>query len=356
MTRRWPLILLACAWSLPPRACLAGAGEEGFSHLTEGPGARSAAMGGTGVSLGGDADAAFWNPAALATARARELAVSHAARALSVSDESLAYVHPLRTGGVGARVFIRRVGDAPGYDASGGKISDYGATDTVMTAGYGRSVGRRLKLGAAVKQARQSIAGYSGGAVAADAGLLYPMASWPLTLALGARNMGGKASFLQEKTALPRLLDAGASARLFSGALVLAVEGHNGSGETFWNGGLEFWAHNLLAFRAGLDTRRDAGGGAGFGFGVRLKRVRVDYALLPQGEAFGSSHRLSLAFRFGGGGDAAYQEGLAFSQRGDYARAILRFKDALDADPGHPGASRGLKEAIALLELERSRR
>jgi hypothetical protein len=217
-------------------------------------------------------------------------------------------------------------------------------------------LGRRWSGGAAIKQARESIAGFSGSATALDLGAQYAMASLPVTYGVGMRNAGSKAAFVREKTALPRLLDAGVSARLFSGALTAALEGHKSAEGFSWNAGLEAWAYNLLAFRAGMDSRRDAGGGVSFGFGVRLKRVRLDYALIPQGSAFGASHRLSLAYRFGGGGDSAYQEGLSLSQQGDYAGAILKFKEALDADPEHPGAARGLKEAILLLEQERSRR
>jgi hypothetical protein len=217
-------------------------------------------------------------------------------------------------------------------------------------------LGRRLWWGAAVKQAREVIGGMTGSAVAGDAGLLYSPAGWPVTFGGGVRNLGGKASFPGAKATLPRLVDGGMSGRFFSGAVVAALEGHASAEGFFWNAGLELWAHNLLAFRVGMDSHRDTGAGLTWGLGVRLKRVRVDYAMLPEGAAFGNSHRVSLAYRFGGGGEAPYQEGLSLAQQGDHAAAILKFKEALDADPDHAGAARGLKDSIRALDEERSRR
>jgi tetratricopeptide (TPR) repeat protein len=108
-----------------------------------------------------------------------------------------------------------------------------------------------------------------------------------------------------------------------------------------------------LALRVGLDGSRDAGNGVTFGLGIRLKSMRVDYAFAPMGPSLGAVHRMGISYRFGGAGEAAYQRGLVLSQRGDSAEAVLQFKEALDADPGHRDAARALREAIQNLKAEK---
>ena len=208
----------------------------------------------------------------------------------------------------------------------------------------------------ALKRVQQSLAGRSAATSALDLGALAPCRGTPLAFSFGARNIGPKASFEREKTSLPRRLDAGVSARLFSGALLLALEGHDSSEGALWNAGMEAWAYNVLAFRAGMDGSREAGGGLSFGLGIRLKALQIDYAFVPMGDTLSAIHRMGLSFRFGGSGEAAYQRGLSLAQRGAHAEAILEFKEALDAEPGHRGAAHALREAIRNLETERRAR
>jgi hypothetical protein len=337
-----------------PALCLAAAGKEGFQFLAEPGGVRSAAMGGAGSSLGGDPESVFLNPGLLSSVRAREAALSHAGRPEGVSDAGAAYVHPLEEGALAFRAWSRSYGDIPGYDGTGGTAAAYGARETLFSAGYGRSF-RGWGMGAALKQAQQSIAGRSAGVLALDAGLLRPWSGTPLSFSLGVRNLGPKASPGEEKAPLPRSLEAGVGAKLFSGALLLALEGEGGSDAgTVWKAGVEAWAYNVVAVRAGFDGAREAGDGFSLGLGMKLKDLRVDYSFSPMGEALGAVQRVGISFRFGGAGERLYQRGLALSQKGDHAEAVLRFKEALDADPGHREAARALRESIRRLESERS--
>ena len=331
---------------------LAGAGKDGFQFLASGAGARGAGMGDVGSSLGGDPESAFLNPGALSVLRAREVSFSHAVRSQGASDESLAFVQPFSSGAWGARAFTRSYGTITGYDNSGGPAPSYTAGDASFSAAYGRRFGI-FGAGAAVKQVRETLAGRSAAATALDAGLFVPWRGTPLTISLDARNVGRGSSFDQEKTPLPRSVEGGVSGTFFSGSLTTVVQGVRSDAGTDWRAGAEVWMHNVLALRAGLDRGRDAGNGVTFGLGIRLKSLRVDYAFAPMGSSLGALHRMGISYRFGGAGESAYQRGLALAQRGDYAEAVLQFKEALDADPGNRDAVRGLREAIQNLKTEK---
>jgi hypothetical protein len=354
--KAWAPAFAGVTITLLAGVCFAGAGKDGFRFLMSAGGARAAGMGGTAAALGGDAEAAFSNPGSLPFLRVQEVSLSHASRPEGVTEQGLSYAHPLSAGAAAARVFTRSYGDIQGFDVSGGPAPSYAARDTAFSAGYGRLF-RGWGGGLVLKQAQESIAGKSAGAFALDLGALAPWRGTPFTFSAGARNLGSKASFNGEKTSLPRLLDAGAGLKMFSGALAAAVELHKPSdGKMTWNAGAELWAYNVVAFRAGLDGSRDAGDGLSLGVGFRLDALRVDYAFVPMGEGLGVSHRMGISFRFGGAAERSYQEGLSLDQRGQHAEAVLKFKEALDADPGHREAARALREAIRELERERGQR
>jgi tetratricopeptide (TPR) repeat protein len=206
-----------------------------------------------------------------------------------------------------------------------------------------------------VKHVQETLPGASASANALDAGLLYQKGDWPIRFGAALRNEGTQATFENEKTSLPRSVDFGASYQALAQSLLATVEGHEPSdGARYWTGGVEWWVYNTLAFRAGYDSGTDAGNGLTMGIGVKMKDFRIDYAYTNQGDSFGGAQRVGVSYRFGGAGDRAYQQGLALMQKGDYAAAVLKFKEALDADPGNRAAMRALKEAAQKLRKERA--
>jgi tetratricopeptide (TPR) repeat protein len=77
----------------------------------------------------------------------------------------------------------------------------------------------------------------------------------------------------------------------------------------------------------------------------------VDYAFADAG-SFGGTHRVGIQWRFGNEAQSLYEEGAALSQKGLYPEAILKFKEALDLDPNHRAAARGLRDAVQRLNGE----
>lgn len=348
------LLLAASLFPFAVSPASAGAAKAGFRFLERAPGARQAAMGDTAVAMPDDANATLWNPAGLADARQAELALGYAKFLTEMGGGGLTYVHPLNLGAFSVSAFSQGSGDIPGYDASDAKTSSFEVKDSLFSAGWGRPVGEALRLGVNVKRVSQEVGSYSAGVTAFDLGAVMSVPApqgWAASLSGAVRNAGGKASFAQEETPLPGAVDAGLSVRGFSDALRLALELHSPSaGDTRLRAGGELWIHNSLAARAGFKTGQGLGGGVSMGVGFRVKTLQIDYSYAPSGDGFGATHHAGIILRFGRPAEKAYQEGLSLAQRGDYAEAILKFQTALDADPRHAGAMRGLRDATRGLE------
>lgn len=346
------LWILPSAQCLVPSACFAGAGKTALEFLSEPPGARSAAMGGVASSVADDVEASLFNPAALPDLRQRQASAGYVTLFDGMSQTSLAYAHPLDRGAWSASIRAQSSGDIPAYDAEDGRRGTYDASDSVFSAGYGRGSGD-WRWGVNLKQASQSVAGRTGRTTAADAGLLYRKADWPVTFSAALRNAGGKMSLGASSADLPRSVDLGAAGRFMGEAVLVAVESRRGSdGEAQYAAGAEAWLYNVLALRAGWQNGDRAGDGVTLGVGFKLRELRVDYAFAAQGEGFGAAQRVGLSWRFGGAGERSYQAGLKLLQSGHSAEAVLKFQEALDADPDHVRAIRALREAVKRVELE----
>lgn len=342
---------LAAAF-LAPCLAWAGAGKTAMEFLSEPPGARSAAMGGAASSAADDVEASLFNPAALADLRQRQASAGYVSLYDGMTQASLAYAHPLDAGAWSAAMRTQSSGDIVSYDAGDGRAGTFNAGETVFSAGYGRASGD-WRWGVNLKQASQSVAGRTGRASAADLGALYRRSDWPFTLSAGLRNVGGKVSLGGSQADLPRSLDVGAAGRFLRESLLLTLESRRGAdGDNQYAAGAEAWMYNVLALRAGWQAGDRTGNGLSVGFGFKLREMRVDYSFAPQGDGFAPAHRMGLSWRFGAAGERSYQAGLRLLQSGRTDEAVLKFQEAVDADPNHVRAIRALREAVKRLEAE----
>ncbi len=346
-------LLLWAGCGLTAGRCLAGAGKDGFQFLDETMGARASSLGGATTAPGDEADGAFYNPAAAAEARQAQMALTYAQGLAGVSRGSAAGLYPLPSGTVSAGLRTLDSGAIPGYDGGDVRTGDISAKDTALTLGYGRLSGPWGAWGLSMTQLSESLAGYSARATALNAGVLVRPPRTPLRFAVALRNLGGKASFRDEKESLPRSWDAGVSYQGFSEALMTSLELHEpAAGGGTVRGGVELWLYKTLALRAGFSSGRAAGNGLTFGTGFKFGQVAMDYAFVTRGSGFDNEQRVGIRYFFGGPADRAYEEGLQLSREGKPAEAILKYEEALDADPRHPGAVRALREAAKSLERE----
>jgi len=307
MIRKWReafFCLLVVAASAMPVAALFESGDKGTSgaqFLKLPVGARAAAMGEAYSAVTKDADALYWNPAALASLSGRSFSFSHATLFGELKHDCLAYAQPLGKGAVGAGVQYLSAGkvmetDDLGFE-TGGVMRP---RDMAVSLGYARSIGG-AELGLSLKYIDSRLAG-SASAFAADIGALVRVSA-RLKLAFAAQNLGGKMKFDRESDPLPVNYKFGTSWEMggsWLGALDVNFPRDN---KPFVGLGSEYrlntddWA---FSGRLGYNTRTAgdiSGGGLAIGGGVGFRSSRLDYAFIPFG-AIGAVHMISLSTGF----------------------------------------------------------
>jgi len=167
----------------------------------------------------------------------------------------------------------------------------------------------KLALGGTLKYVKESMDGYSDGAVAGDLGALYSIG--PATLAAALRDFGGNMTLYQQAASFRGTFVGGASMRALNKNLLLSGEADKPlatdaiarycvGGEYRIDSGGEF---GIIYLRGGWQFNRDSNIGSGLtaGMGATVDdKYTLDYAYVPMGD-FGSTHRLSFKFNFGEG-------------------------------------------------------
>ena len=259
---------------------------------------RALALGDAWGAVADDESALFYNPAQLARIRGFSAGGSLQNYIASTTLGAFAVAVPLKMGTVAFGLQLLDYGSAQEFvpaDGTGGQIgtptgSSVTAQDMAFTLGYGLAFGVRheLRIGAAVKYARQEVASYSGGAVAGDFGAAYTLADgWEASAAL--QHLGSNLTLASVSAPLPLTWRAAVAApamhmdaislrpmaevRQVSGADVTGVLGAEGTWHTGTSG-------TLLALRAGYAFRGSTDARAPFtvGAGLTLGRFQVDYA------------------------------------------------------------------------------
>ncbi|HEX7051363.1 MAG TPA: hypothetical protein VF188_14245 [Longimicrobiales bacterium] len=154
---------------------------------------RALALGGAFVSVGGDPDAIFYNPALLTAARGIGLAAQRYGSASTLATVSAAI--EMEPGGIGIGVQMLDYG-APADAAPGtafptrGDLLERGpvpASDLVVSLGYARPV-KGVRLGIVGKYIEQRVAGERAGTAAVDLGAAKEL--FGATIGLAIQNLG----------------------------------------------------------------------------------------------------------------------------------------------------------------------
>jgi hypothetical protein len=325
----------------------------GFSIFDRNSAPRAEALGGALTASADDAVSGVRNPAAWGRLRASEVHLGYSSLPEGMADGQLLGAVSVPWGTVGGMLMTRRFGDIAAYDSSGGKVSSLSASEQAFGLGTGKAVSPNLWMGGNLKTAALSIAGRTARATAADLGLLGRLgASW--TAGATFRNLGSGGAFVTEKISLPRGWTAGLGHRFRGGVWRSLAEYESVSGQDArLRVGQEFWFMGSMALRAGWQSGYEGGRGFSLGMGLRQGRMSVDYALNLSDGVFGARHRLGLSWRFGGAAERLTEEGLRLHRLGRPAEAVLKFKEALDADPSHAEAVNGLRDAVKDLSGEK---
>ncbi len=281
-----------------------GKGTSSGEFLKIGQGARALALGEAYTALADDALALNWNPAGLARVPHISVVLAHTAYLESVNYEYAAAALKLSIlGAVGASVQHQSVGDVTQRDNTGLQTGSFSPKDGAYTLGYAHNLGV-LCVGLSAKYIDSKLADSATG-MAVDAGIQTgPLLGDRFRLGATAANIGGKLKYDKASNDLPVTYRVGASASLTEGWVIssdVILPRDNkpivAVGTEF---GLALAGHWRLTPRFGYNTRSagDVEGFTGFsaGLGFGLRKLSVDYALVPLGD-LGLTHRFSLSFR-----------------------------------------------------------
>ena len=308
-------ILLLVALLLPSSGRAAdfssnAAGTTAADFLNLGVGGRAMGMGGAYSALANEADALYWNPAALTLIPGKSITLMHAPYFSSSFYDYAAYGQNLgRAGafGVGFQYFsagsIAQT-DGGGYP-TGSSLSPY---DLALSFGYayGGEDWGGFSAGVAGKYVKSQVVG-SAQTMAMDWGVLSPLFFQDrLRLALSASNIGGTLRFDAANEPLPVLVKLGSAYRLFDHWTFSLDEDFPRGDNPYTALGVEYLFPMREGFsfaaRGGFNTQTltSITGITGFsmGLGAKFNSCSVDYAFAPYGSV-GIAHRLSLSWNWG---------------------------------------------------------
>jgi hypothetical protein len=298
---RWTLVLLAVGLTRQ-----ASADPTGFAFLKIPAGARASAMGGAYASIAEGVEGAWWNPAALASAKGVQVIASHDEYLASLRHDQFGVAGHLLGGGVSGSLRALYSEPIPERDALGNEIGTFGAHDLQFGLGYGWQVQPGWRLGASSQVIRERIADASATTWSVGLGTTWdPARVSGLRLSADAHDLGPAGHFTIDGTsgepvALPAAVRLGASLARPVGALTArgALETSMTSGQAgIVMLGTELAQSSGFALRGGWrwgDTESSYALGAGWS----VKALRLDYAFVPFRNDLGDTHRFTLATQF----------------------------------------------------------
>jgi hypothetical protein len=267
-------------------------------------GAQPVGMGQTGTALEGRGEAAFWNPAGLATLSASEFALHTASLAAGRTHVVTAYFPSSRIGVVGGAVYLVDYGDLEATDSSGNAIARVSPRNIEFLASYATSVAGAFVLGVNYKlvefrvdcsgDCRDFPDGYGVTHGLDVGGQLTIGDAQALRIGVAIRNVGFRLQVENQAQAdpLPARLVVGAMYRLpfrpwhgpdGSGRLDLqvAADVHSpwrGQGQSEMRVGLDVGYERLLRLRGGYAFVQDGLSGPSVGMGLESGSIGVDLA------------------------------------------------------------------------------
>ena len=375
--------ILAAVLLIGPFLCRfasAAPGRSGMEFLRVNPSPRVAAMGDAGVASPEDATSALAiNAAGLPRLAHPEAAFVYNAWLTGMTYHHLAYAHPLDGGRRGALAVSGTMllhDKIEGYDNTGARAEDVGASARAFRAAYGARIlgdakDRRFGLfaGGGIRYVREELERVAAATMLYDAGVLWHGQAGLSSIGLGAsiEGLGSGLKYDRERDPAPTIARYGASwsLPLFQDPLTLAFDVRQPLQDGLSYGlGFEYAVRRVLSWRMGWTSERDLGTGLRFGVGFNLKLVRLDYALTHFGD-FGYTHRIGLSTRFGESLKPSLpvrsddqERAILHVQRGDalvrekkFYEAALEYNEALKLDPLNRDALRKLRQVRDYLEL-----
>jgi hypothetical protein len=269
-----------------------GPGTTAAAFLKIGVGARAAAMGDAFTVIVDDGTSLYWNPAGLARIGKRQLSATYNMWFAGINQGYLGISFPLSGRGVAAGgVNYIDMGDFDGRDEAGNPTGTFTASALNYHLGYANGVGKKFVWGISAGVVQDTIDDDRKSTYAANLGLIFK-SSELLSLGLVVQNIGGELG----GDPLPFLAKIGMALTWEPLVLVLDIAKPTDN-DIYFCAGIEWWAWDGIALRAGYKTNQDIGQGLTAGLGFRKGKIQFDYAYVPYGE-LGDTHKVSLGMSF----------------------------------------------------------
>ncbi|NTV51664.1 MAG: PorV/PorQ family protein [Candidatus Firestonebacteria bacterium] len=273
---------------------------DNLAWMKIGAGARAQALGGAFTARADDGTAAYWNPAFLSSFGAYDTEICLMALPLDFSRRAgfLSYGQTISPnwGGVAASWNYYRAGDIEERDDAGLPTGSLEDLANGFSLSYGLGVGPDWKVGTSLHYYWHSLADTEGRGVGLDLAAAYkpkgPWVRWELGAALKDLSPGMFWGTGRHESVNPTLR-LGVAYHILYDQLIAAVDF-----EMPWqqkivpHAGMEWWAWEFLAVRAGLDPN-----GVYLGAGYRAGQYQFDYAYSALLDGLSHEHRLTLMLK-----------------------------------------------------------
>lgn len=310
---------------------LGGRGTYQFLNLISSP--RQAALGGKIITnYDYDPDSALYNPATINYKMDKQLSANYVnfLADINYGTASYAYLVDRHTQVIHAGITYINYGTFDGRDESGQATGDFGGGEAALSVGYARNIPyTNFHVGANVKFITSQLAEFNSIGGAVDLGVIYNYEDWDLNAAFVIRNIGTQFTpFVDTFEKLPLEIDAGISQIVpnvpirwhltFENLQLWNIAFENEArGITDFDGnvtpeeigfldnvvrhtivGVELFPRGGFNLRFGYNFRRSeelriinqrSFAGISAGFGVKINKIRFNYAYARYNSAASSS-------------------------------------------------------------------
>jgi len=166
-------------------------GKKSFEFLNAPSSSILAGLGGVNVSLHDrDINLFYSNPALTGDTLAGIASANYQFYFGDIGHAAFTYAHPFeKTGAITFGIQHMNYGTIEGFDATGAETGDFNASETALLVSKSHRIGN-YRLGATVKGAFSSIAGYRATGLALDLGVVFFHPEQDFTIGLTMRNLG----------------------------------------------------------------------------------------------------------------------------------------------------------------------
>lgn len=296
-------------------------GDKIYQFLNISTSARQVALGGKVLTLTDDVNQPIWNPSVISNELDKKFAVNYGSylSGINIGSLSYAYMFNRRLGTIHGSIKYLNYGTLIGADEKGNETGNFSANDIALSFGYAYNIPHtHFYLGANFKLINATIANYSSFGISSDIGVTYYNPKLAYTISLVARNIGTQIdSFNGVREQIPLEIALGGSYQLENVPLrwYLTIdnlqqwkvgvpnpsraksdlEGNITQEKiSFLNNtfrhfviGAELFPKSAINIRVGYNFRRSkelqlqnkrSFGGVSFGFGLKMKKIKLNYA------------------------------------------------------------------------------